>query len=201
MAERGRELAEGLVEIRKHEYRLEEMEKLETNLVGTEYIARIEFDILVKVISAGDVIYEVPFKANITVRKFGKFETLADYENWKRESVEAVKRKARNIMTGWDTSKNTSYQIELDGKIKEVRIPVIGEIEKAELSFKYVKDVEGNIIDIHAISFIDGSEHRTPTDLTRHLQRHDFPYQSARFFGDVYRMELERIEVQRRKRG
>jgi len=196
---RGKGLAKGLIEIRKHEYRLEEMEKLETDLVGTDYIARIEFNILVKVISAGVVIYTVPFMANITVRKFGKFETLEDYENWKRESVEAVKRKARNIMTGWDASKNTSYQIELDGRIKEARVPVIGEIEKAVLSFKYIKDAEGNLIDIYAISFIDDSEHRTPTDLTRHLQKHKYPYQSAKFFGDVYRMELDKIKAQKIK--
>ena len=196
---RGKGLAEGLIEIRKHEYRLEEMEKLETSLIGTEYIARIEFDILVTVISRGDEIYKVPFMSNITVRKFEKFETLADYENWKRESVNAVIRKAKNIMTGWDTSRETSYKIELIGKIKEVRIPVIEQVEKAELSFKYIKDVEGNITDIYAISFIDGSEHRTPADLTRHLQRHDYPYQSARFFGDVYRMELDKIKAQKIK--
>jgi len=118
MAKKGRELAEGVVEIGRYEYRLEEMQKLETELVGIEYIARIEFDIVVKVVSKGDVIYEVPFLANITVRKFESFETLEDYERWKKESEKAVIEKIRGIMTGWDTSRETSYQIERIGKIR-----------------------------------------------------------------------------------
>jgi len=193
MAKKGRELAEGVVEIGRYEYRLEEMQKLETELVGIEYIARIEFDIVVRVLSKGDVIYEVPFLANITVRKFESFETLEDYERWKKESVEAVKEKIRGIMTGWDISKKTSYEIELIGKVKEVKVPVITEVARAELNFKYIRDEEGNLIDIYAISFIDGSEHKSPADLTRHLQARGYPYQSARFFGDVYRAELERL--------
>jgi len=76
-----------------------------------------------------------------------------------------------------------------------VKFPVITEVAKAELTFRYIRDKDGNIVDVYAISFVDGSEHRTPAELTRHLQARGYPYQSARFFGDVYRAEWDRLVV------
>jgi len=121
-------LAEGVERIDEQGYKikdgLKKFECPETALIGQEYIARIEFDIVVRVLSKGDVIYEVPFKSNITIRRFEKHETLHDYQKWKKESVEAVKKKAENIMIGWDASDKTSYEIELVGKIREVKLPL-----------------------------------------------------------------------------